>query len=1098
MSNFSSASPLLLFKSKSFRRHRDTSGSPTRTLGLPDGVEDGGVAGASGGGPDSSLSSGNNSPHRLRRVFTTHACRRRPTEAKSLGGPPGHASPIQFRRMTSLMKKPLGIAHSVPLGVPSLCGPLNFNSSSSSDLVSRRGAFSRRHYGSVELLPQTETESGGDAMKCRRFRLENGEGVGDRDEVYNSPTTPVLENPEYQTRWYFKYFLGKLHQIYVGTDSEKQPFFISVVLTDSNNQGAPQYKAILWKKTGAQKIYLPHTPGRPLNVKQILSNFQNMDRLEKSPKEVVSPELQKSLLLLEEQEGSVNFKFGVLYAKAGQGSDDEMFSNERGSKEFERFLTILGNKIRLKGWDKYRGGLDVKGDMTGAYSVHTIYEGHEIMFHVSTLLPYSKDNKQQLERKRHIGNDIVNIVFLDGTPEEMAAFSPNCIKSQFTHIFALVTYLPGEDAYRFHIYSEESVPLFGPSLPSPPIFPKVPDFREFLLVKLINGEKAAFNTPIFSQKRERTLDMLIRDMYAEVMTEHRGSLQRRALSEVLPEGGRSSRRREEARQVEFVRVGQALKLDTIVKGDAPTSLANTGLFRRSPWEPQCFYPDFHYEIICGDSWSDNRLILATESGVFVVEEGGTCRMIFDKSVQIKQLTVVEAHGILLVRTDRGRDSRMHVFRLSSFESDACGSEPAAFSRQHMKEQRLERTKGTHLYAVSRLGGSHLRMAVAVGKKILLLQWRHSAAWTAWCPTSDTDTVEGFQYLREFQVSESPLVLTLIDSGNCYSAGGQGENQICVGYRHQFDLINERTSETKRFYNVEGKWAHLVAAIDVYEDEEPELLLCFNNTCHFQKLDETNASSEHDFHWNSVPESIVCAFPYILAFTADSIEVRLVINGNLIQAMVMPRLSLITSKSDVFFATTAPEFFSLRGTRMDHKDSSPPSSPHSSPDGKPFRLYRIQLNNLGAGTAGNCAATPVSTTPIPARNLNRRYLMDDVSASPPPASRGGMSRMARLNSRKDLRIRLEQQGGGGGPGSNPGSPGTSSNSSRGGAGSGTGFSRSCTASPTPGTTSPNAPSSPRSSSSGSPKTRPTQVNTGLGSRKLSLMAEELEVFLIVPG
>jgi hypothetical protein len=34
--------------------------------------------------------------------------------------------------------------------------------------------------------------------------------------------------------------------------------------------------------------------------------------------------------------------------------------------------------------------------MTGAYSVHTIYEGHEIMFHVSTLLPYSRDNKQQV------------------------------------------------------------------------------------------------------------------------------------------------------------------------------------------------------------------------------------------------------------------------------------------------------------------------------------------------------------------------------------------------------------------------------------------------------------------------------------------------------------------------------------------------------------------------------------------------------------------------------------------------------------------------------------------------------------------------------
>lgn len=37
------------------------------------------------------------------------------------------------------------------------------------------------------------------------------------------------------------------------------------------------------------------------------------------------------------------------------------------------------------------------GDMTGRYSVYTIYEGHEIMFHVSTLLPYSKDNRQQVQ-----------------------------------------------------------------------------------------------------------------------------------------------------------------------------------------------------------------------------------------------------------------------------------------------------------------------------------------------------------------------------------------------------------------------------------------------------------------------------------------------------------------------------------------------------------------------------------------------------------------------------------------------------------------------------------------------------------------------------
>ena len=77
--------------------------------------------------------------------------------------------------------------------------------------------------------------------------------------------------------------------------------------------------------------------------------------------------------------------------------------------------------------------------MTGKYSVYTLYQGHEIMFHVATLLPYSRDNRQQVERKRHIGNDIVNIVFVDvddPSQSEVAhsIFNPTCIKSQFTRI----------------------------------------------------------------------------------------------------------------------------------------------------------------------------------------------------------------------------------------------------------------------------------------------------------------------------------------------------------------------------------------------------------------------------------------------------------------------------------------------------------------------------------------------------------------------------------------------------------------------------------------------------------------------------------------
>ncbi|KAG5879764.1 hypothetical protein JTB14_028958 [Gonioctena quinquepunctata] len=253
-----------------------------------------------------------------------------------------------------------------------------------------------------------------------------------------------------------------------------------------------------------------------------------MDKVEKGPKEIFSPDIQKDLLLLEEQEGSVNFKFGVIYMKQGQTSDDEILSNENGSYRFEQFLSLLGDKIKLRGWDKYRGGLDIKGDMTGKFSVYTIYEGHEIMFHVSTLLPYSRDNRQQVERKRHIGNDIVNIVFVEAQDDAEGAhsqFNPTCIKSQFTRIllcdvFAVVT-VDNDNQYRLSVFSDEAVPLFGPGLPCPPVFTDPYLFREFLLVKLINGEKATFETPTFSRKRQRTLDMLIKDLYSEHMIDSR-------------------------------------------------------------------------------------------------------------------------------------------------------------------------------------------------------------------------------------------------------------------------------------------------------------------------------------------------------------------------------------------------------------------------------------------------------------------------------------------------------------------------------------------------------------------------------------------------
>lgn len=76
----------------------------------------------------------------------------------------------------------------------------------------------------------------------------------------------------------------------------------------------------------------------------------------------------------------------------------------------------------------------MKDDGTGAESIYEYHDQAEIMFHVSTFLPLSEKDQQYVERKRHIGNDRVAIVFQDRD----TVFSPKIIKSKLLHVFMLV------------------------------------------------------------------------------------------------------------------------------------------------------------------------------------------------------------------------------------------------------------------------------------------------------------------------------------------------------------------------------------------------------------------------------------------------------------------------------------------------------------------------------------------------------------------------------------------------------------------------------------------------------------------------------------
>uniref|UniRef100_A0A3B3XA86 Signal induced proliferation associated 1 like 2 n=1 Tax=Poecilia mexicana TaxID=48701 RepID=A0A3B3XA86_9TELE len=193
-------------------------------------------------------------------------------------------------------------------------------------------------------------------------------------------------------------------------------------------------------------------------------------------------------------------------------TEEEMYNNESAGPALDEFLDLLGQRVRLKGFTKYRAQLDNKTDSTGTHSLYTTYKDYELMFHVSTMLPYTPNNRQQLLRKRHIGNDIVTIVFQE--PGALP-FTPKNIRSQFQHVFVIVrVHSPCTDnvCYSVAVSRSKDVPPFGPPIPKSVTFPKSAVFRDFLLAKVINGENAAHKSEKFRAMATRTRQEYLKDL----------------------------------------------------------------------------------------------------------------------------------------------------------------------------------------------------------------------------------------------------------------------------------------------------------------------------------------------------------------------------------------------------------------------------------------------------------------------------------------------------------------------------------------------------------------------------------------------------------
>ncbi|KNC51479.1 GTPase activating protein Rap1-GAP [Thecamonas trahens ATCC 50062] len=322
--------------------------------------------------------------------------------------------------------------------------------------------------------------------------------------------------------WYNDYFFGKPHVTFVGKDKAMGALVISVVKEDFGDDF--HFRVRVLSQAGRQHVLVSsddvNVKNKDLNSKMARKVVNvALPALEKMALKVADDEkFCKRLATHETSELVTKYKFGLLYVKDGQTVEEDMFANDGyvidHSPEYQEFCDWLGDTIELQGWEAYRAGLDVRSGGTGTTSIYTQWRHFEVMWHVATMLPYFPTDVQQLQRKRHLGNDIVMVVFVEGS----TPYVPTCVYSQFNHVLLIVQPVDkeltgGRTCYRMSMACKSDVGTFGPKLPRQKYFERSQDLRNWLYARLINGERTAIlNAAGFRMTRERTAQLWLADV----------------------------------------------------------------------------------------------------------------------------------------------------------------------------------------------------------------------------------------------------------------------------------------------------------------------------------------------------------------------------------------------------------------------------------------------------------------------------------------------------------------------------------------------------------------------------------------------------------
>ncbi|OMJ76106.1 hypothetical protein SteCoe_24582 [Stentor coeruleus] len=150
-------------------------------------------------------------------------------------------------------------------------------------------------------------------------------------------------------------------------------------------------------------------------------------------------------------------KIGVIYVAPGQQDEKEILANSGGSAEFQDFLLALGDLVDIQDHQGNLGGLDPNGT-AGKVSISYSDWQYDVIFHVVPLMPTDPSDGQQVLKKRHVGNDIVHIVWSDHYKD----YRQDTMLTHF-NIIIIIIYPVEQGFFRIQILKKVSVEC-GPLL----------------------------------------------------------------------------------------------------------------------------------------------------------------------------------------------------------------------------------------------------------------------------------------------------------------------------------------------------------------------------------------------------------------------------------------------------------------------------------------------------------------------------------------------------------------------------------------------------------------------------------------------------------